>query len=416
MKPAPSGAGLFVCDGGRRRGRNPRRRSEVREPHLKRSAFGCTPEQVRYNENMKIPFDDIGPAKILQLYAPQVPFRAVVVVDNTARGPAIGGVRVSKDVDVEEVFRLARTMTFKSALADLPHGGGKAGIIADPKDPNLERIFRVFARMIGDLREYIPAPDMGCHEESMAWIDDEIGRVAGLPEEIGGLPLDKLGATGFGLAACAEIACEHAGLKLSGTRVAIQGFGSVGKAAARFLAAKGAMVVAVSDSRGGVHSPGGLTVGKLLAAKEGEGTVTACGEGKVMRGEDIFKVDCDILIPAATPDVIHEGNAGEIKARLILEGANIPATARAEGILAERGVLIVPDFIANAGGLIMAAMEYARRTEGEAFAAIGEKIRANTGRVLEKAKSEGVLPREAAERLARERVRNAMRYREYTYS
>jgi glutamate dehydrogenase (NAD(P)+) len=365
---------------------------------------------------MKISFDDIGPSKIVQLYAPQVPFRAIVVVDNTARGPAIGGVRVSPDVDVEEVYRLARTMTFKSAVADLPHGGGKSGIIADPKDPKLERIFRVFARMIGELVEYIPAPDMGCHEDSMAWIYDEIGRVAGLPEEIGGLPLDKLGATGFGLAESAEIACGHAGLKLSGARVAIQGFGSVGKAAARFLAEKGALVVAASDSRGGVYSPGGLVVEKLLAAKENEGAVTACGEGKPIRREEIFRVDCDILIPAATPDVIYEGNAGEIRARLILEGANIPSTPKAERMLAERGVLIVPDFIANAGGLIMAAMEYARKSEGEAFAAIGEKIRANTRRILEKAKSDGILPREAAERIARERVRNAMRYREYSYS
>jgi glutamate dehydrogenase (NAD(P)+) len=365
---------------------------------------------------MKIEFDDIGPAKILQLYAPQVPFRAVVVVDNTARGPAIGGVRVSPEVDVEEVYRLARTMTFKSAVADLPHGGGKAGIIADPKDPNMERIFRTFARMIGDLAEYIPAPDMGCHEDSMAWVYDEIGRVAGLPEEIGGLPLDKLGATGFGVAECAEIACAHAGLKLSGSRVAIQGFGSVGMAAARFLAAKGALVVAASDSRGAVHSPGGLPVAKLLEVKESQGKVTALGEGAIIGREEIFQLDCDILIPAATPDVIHEGNAGEIRARIILEGANIPATSAAEQILAARGVLIVPDFIANAGGLIMAAMEVARKSEAEAFATIGEKIRANTLRILEKAKSEGILPRTAAEGIARERVKSAMRYREYSYS
>jgi glutamate dehydrogenase/leucine dehydrogenase len=365
---------------------------------------------------MDIRFDDIGPAKIVQLYAPQVPFRAVVVIDNTARGPAIGGVRVSPEVDVEEVYRLARTMTFKSAVADLPHGGAKSGIIADPADPDIERIFRIFARLIGGLTEYIPAPDMGCNEAAMAWIHDEIGRVAGLPEEIGGLPLDKLGATGYGLAECAEVACGHAGMKLSGARVAIQGFGSVGKAAARFLAAKGAFVVAASDSRGAVHSPGGLPVGKLVAAVEEEGTVAACAEGKRIDREELFTVDCDILIPAAIPDAIHEGNAGQIKAGLILEGANIPATPQAERILARRGVLIVPDFIANAGGLIMAAMEVAGKSEGEAFAAIGEKIRANTRRILEKSERENVLPREAAERIARERVKDAMRYREYSYS
>ncbi len=365
---------------------------------------------------MNITFDDIGPAKIIQFYAPQVPFRAFVVIDNTARGPALGGVRVSPEVDLKEVYRLARTMTFKSAVADLPHGGGKSGIIADPKDPDIERIFRTFARMIGNLSDYIPAPDMGCNEDSMAWIHDEIGRVAGLPEEIGGLPLDKLGATGYGVAECAAGACGFAGLELSGARVAIQGFGSVGRAAAHFLAEKKARVVAVSDSRGGVHDPQGLDLEQLFAAKDTKGTVTAFDGGRVIAGEEIFTVDCDILVPAATPDVISAHNAVEIKARLILEGANIPATPQAERLLAERGVLIVPDFIANAGGLIMASLEYARKTEKEAFAAIEEKIRANTRHILEKAKGDGILPREAAERIARERVRSAMRYREYTYS
>jgi len=365
---------------------------------------------------MGIQYDDIGPAKILQIYAPQVPFKAMVVVDNTARGPALGGVRVSPEVDVEEVYRLARTMTFKSAVADLPHGGGKAGIIADPKDPNIERIFRTFARLIGNLSDYIPAPDMGCHEGAMAWIHDEIGRVAGLPEEIGGLPLDKLGATGFGLAECAEIACGHAGIELSGARVAIQGFGSVGRAAARFFAEKGARIVAASDSRGAVQDSQGLPLESLCNAKDREGTVKACREGRDIEGEALFGVDCDILIPAATPDVINEGNAPGIKARLILEGANIPATGEAERMLAGRGVLIVPDFIANAGGLIMAAMEYAGRGETESFAAITEKIRANTARILDKARDEKILPRQAAEGIARERVENAMRYREYSYS
>jgi glutamate dehydrogenase (NAD(P)+) len=370
----------------------------------------------RYNNNMKIEFDELGPAKIVQLYAPQIPFRALVVVDNTARGPAIGGVRVSTEVNVEEVYRLARTMTFKSAVADLPHGGGKAGIIADPKDPNLEQIFRTFARMIGGLTEYIPAPDMGCHEDSMAWVHDEIGRVAGLPEEIGGLPLDKLGATGYGLAESAEIACAKSGLALFGARVAIQGFGSVGKAAARFLVEKGAIVVAVSDSRGGVQNPAGLELELLLAAKEQLGSVTGCDAGEVIEKDAIFEVACDILIPAATPDVINERNVDKIKARLILEGANIPATPQTERMLAERGVLIVPDFIANAGGLIMAAMEYAGKSETEAFAAISEKVRTNTERILDKAKNETLLPREAAERIARDRVKKAMRYREYSYT
>jgi len=364
---------------------------------------------------MEIRFDDIGPSKILQLYAPEIPFRAVVVIDNTARGPALGGVRVSPEVDVTEVYRLARTMTFKSALADLPHGGGKSGIVVDPRHPRIEQIFRTFARLICSLTDYIPAPDMGCNEASMAWIRDEIGRVAGLPEEIGGLPLDKLGATGYGLAACAEVACEHAGLRLEGARVAIQGMGSVGRAAARFLARRGAVLVAATDSRGGLHSPGGLPVEELNAVKERTGKVGALETGRLIRPEEIFGIDCDILIPAATPDVIHEGNLGKIRARIILEGANIPATANAERMLAGKGVLVVPDFIANAGGLIMAAMEYAGKSADEAFAAIDEKIRANSLHILKKAAAEGTLPREAAERLARERVLAAMRHRRYSY-
>ena len=357
--------------------------------------------------------DDIGPARVIQLYSARERFRAVVVVDNTALGPAVGGVRVSPRITANEVCRLARTMTLKNSLAGLPHGGAKGGIIADPADMDKERTFRVFARMIRDLTDYIPGPDMGCNEMAMAWIHDETGRAVGLPEEIGGLPLDKLGATGFGLAESAEVAASHAGIELKGARVAIQGFGSVGKAAARFLATKGAILVAVSDSRGGVHDPDGIDLNALMAAKEASGSVSGYGKGRRIPAEELFGVACDILVPAATPDVIHRGNVGAVTARLILQGANIPVTAEAEEFLHQRGVLIVPDFIANAGGVIMAAMEYAGRSEQEAFSAIGERIRKNTRLILEKASAEKSLPRAAAVALALERVRRAMAYQDY---
>ncbi len=357
--------------------------------------------------------DDIGPARVIQYYSPRERFRAVLVVDNTALGPAVGGVRVSPRVTADEVLRLARTMTLKNSLAGLPHGGAKAGIIADPAEMDKERTFRVFARMIRDCVDYIPGPDMGCNETAMAWIHDETGRAVGLPEEIGGLPLDKLGATGFGLAESAEVAAPLVGIDLKGARVAIQGFGSVGKAAARFLADKGAILVAVSDSRGGVHDPDGIDLQALARAKEGSGSVVTYGKGRRMPTEELFGVACDILLPAATPDVIHKGNVSNIVARLILQGANIPVTAEAEEILHWRGVLIVPDFIANAGGVIMAAMEYAGKSEQEAFTTIGEKIRKNTRLVLEKSTAEKSLPRAAAVALALERVRRAMAYRDH---
>ncbi|WP_298439826.1 Glu/Leu/Phe/Val dehydrogenase [Geobacter sp.] len=361
----------------------------------------------------EINFDETGPAKVLQLYSPKTPLKAVVVVDNTALGPAVGGVRVSPAVSVAEVLRLARTMTLKNAVAGLPHGGAKAGIVADPKCPDMERIFRIFARMIRDLREYIPGPDMGCDETAMAWIQDETGRAVGLPEEIGGLPLDKLGATGFGLAECAEVAAPFAGMELNGSRVAIHGFGSVGKAAARFLTEKGAVLIAAADTGGALYDPGGIELEALLRTKAEKGSVAKHSKGRRMLPEELLSVECDILVPAATPDVIHEGNAATVRARLILQGANIPATCAAEEILAQRGILSVPDFIANAGGVIMAAMEYARKIEQEAFAAIAARIRENTRLIIEKALSEKALPRAAAVGLARARVSAAMHYREY---
>jgi len=357
--------------------------------------------------------DDFGPSKVVQLYSAKEGLRAVVVIDNTALGPALGGVRMSPTVTTRQVCRLARTMTLKNSISGLAHGGAKAGIVADPNDPRKERLFRVFARMMRDLTEYIPGPDMGCDETSMAWIRDETGRSVGLPEEIGGLPLDKLGATGFGVAECAEVAASLADLKLGGARIVIEGFGSVGKAAARFLAAKGAVLVAASDSRGAVHDPAGIDVDELIRVKQQTGSVMNYGKGTRILTAEIFGVPCDILIPAAAPDVIHGANAGIIRTRMILQGANIPATAQAEAQLHARGILVVPDFIANAGGVIMAAMEYAGKSEQEAFAAISERIRKNTRLVLEKAAGEKILPRAAADALARERVTRAMTYRDF---
>lgn len=194
--------------------------------------------------------DELGPAKILILREPRVGLEAVVVIDNVACGPAIGGVRMAPDVTLPEVCRLARAMTFKNAAAGLPHGGGKSGIVANPtcSASQKEGLVRTFARMIRELTEYIPGPDMGTSEACMAWVKDEIDRAVGLPRALGGIPLDEIGATGFGLAVAAEVATAGATLSLKGARVAIQGFGAVGQHAARFLVRRGARVVAASDS------------------------------------------------------------------------------------------------------------------------------------------------------------------------
>jgi glutamate dehydrogenase (NAD(P)+) len=183
--------------------------------------------------------DELGPEKIIEIYDPHTRLRAVLVVDNVAMGPSIGGIRMASDVSVEECVRLARAMTLKNSAAGLPHGGGKAVIVGDPAMPSAdkERLIRSFAHAIADIVDYIPGPDMGTNEVAMAWVKDAIGRAVGLPREVGGIPLDEIGATGFGLCVAIEAAERFSDLRIAGARVAIQGFGSVGKHAARFLCA-----------------------------------------------------------------------------------------------------------------------------------------------------------------------------------
>lgn len=357
----------------------------------------------------------MGPLKVLHLHSAKAGLEAVVVVDNIALGPAIGGVRVTTSVNLQEVQRLARTMTLKNSIAGLAHGGGKAGIIHDPAKGEKRQYFKVFASLIKNLSEYIPGPDMGSDEECMAWIHEETGRAVGLPERMGGLPLDRLGATGYGLAECAEVACPYAGLKLAGARIAIHGFGNVGKAAAKFMLQRGAVLVAVADIGGAIYHPDGLDPEELLRTKEKTGSIVGseCPGLSCMKPEDIFSVPCDIIIPAATADVIHRDNAYGIKARMVLQGANLPVTKEAEEVLAKRGILSVPDFIANSGGVIMAAMEFEKKGVQEAFNAISEKVRENTRLIIDKARSESKLPWVAGAELAGKRIREAMKNQPY---
>jgi glutamate dehydrogenase/leucine dehydrogenase len=319
---------------------------------------------------------------------------------------------MATDVSTEEVFRLARAMTLKNAAAGLPHGGGKAGIVADPKSADKPRLIRAFARAIRYLMEYIPGPDMGTDETCMALIHDEIGRAVGLPRVLGGIPLDEIGATGFGVAECAEVAAEFCDLKLQGATVVIEGFGSVGRHAAQFLAGKGARLVAASDTSGTLYQPHGIDVAALTQVKRQTGCVTAYRSGKKLSPAAVLTLPCDILIPAARPDCIRVDNVHEMKARLILQGANIPATPEAEEILFEAGVMIVPDFIANAGGVICAAVELHGGSESGALEQIASKIRQNTREVLGRSREEKISPRQAAVDLATARLKQAMSFRD----
>jgi glutamate dehydrogenase (NAD(P)+) len=360
--------------------------------------------------------DELGPAKIVHVYEPGLGLRGTLVVDNAACGPTIGGLRMAPDVSTEECFRLARAMTLKNAAAGLPHGGGKSVLVGDPHGPReqKERLIRAFAAALRDVTDYIFGPDMGTDETCMAWVHDEIGRAVGLPRDLGGIPLDELGATGFGLRHAAEVAARHAGVSLAGARVVIQGFGSVGVHAARFLVREGARLVGVSDSRGAIASPDGLDVEALLALKRSGKSVGEHGAGQRIGAAELIALPCEIWIPAARPDAIRADAAARLAAKLVVPGANIAVTDEAERRLAERGMLCLPDFIANAGGVICAALEWRGATQAAAFAAIEERIRANTEAVLDASRRRGVRPREAAVTLASERVRRAMQTRRFS--
>lgn len=358
--------------------------------------------------------DEFGPERILEVYDQKTGMHGVLVVDNTARGPGKGGIRMVPDVTTKEVFLLARTMTWKCALADLPFGGAKSGIRADPRKVDKEKIMMAFASKIKELVPalYIGAPDMNTGEKEMAAFVDAVGNskgATGKPSSLGGLP-HELGSTGYGVAQSAFVALEHKGMDVGKTTVAIEGFGNVGTFTMKFLTEKGAKVIAVSDSKGTMLNENGLDYEKLLKVKKEKGTVTAYGDGKALPTEDLFGVKADVLIPGARPNAINEKNVDWVRAKMIVEAANIPMKMDIEEKLRKRGMLIIPDFVANAGGLISSYVEHIGGSEDEMFRMIREKITNATRLCLEKAVEGDV--RGAGMKIAVERVKEAMKARE----
>jgi glutamate dehydrogenase (NAD(P)+) len=366
--------------------------------------------------------DEWGPEKVVVVSHRRTGMKGVLVIDNTARGTGKGGTRMSPHVSVAEVARLARVMTWKWAGIDMFHGGAKAGIAADPASPDKEAVLRAFVRALSNEvpREYVLGLDMGLTENDAAVIQDELGdrgAVVGTPHELGGVPYDVLGVTGFGVAEAADAAAQVSDFSLASARVSIQGFGAVGRAAARRFVELGASVVAVSNVRGALHDPAGLDVDRLLKLQEihGDAAIDEYGSGSVLTLGAELLVPCDVLVPAALQDVIDSDIATRLRARLVVEGANLPTSPDAQRILAERGITVVPDFIANAGGVVAAgfAMEarYSpfRPEPAQIFSLISAKLRGNTETVLAHARTRNIRPHEAARQIAQERVHAAMR-------
>jgi glutamate dehydrogenase (NAD(P)+) len=355
-------------------------------------------------------FDEFGPEKVVEVYDPRVGMHGFLVIDNTGFGPGKGGIRMTPTVSKQEVAKLARVMTWKTAIMELPFGGAKSGIVADPRrmqPKKKDEIVRSFARALKDLvpEEYIAAPDMNMAEREMTIFAKENGRKSctGKPKSMGGLP-HELGSTGFGTYHAALVAMDHLGMDPGSTTVAIEGFGNVGTFVAKFLSEKGATLVAVSDSKGVIYNPRGMDFKKLMTVKKKTGRVKDYKPGKVLHNEEIMTVSADVLVTAAIPDLITPKDVPHVKAKLIVEGSNIAMAHQTEEMLMRRGILVVPDFVANAGGVISSYVEYKGGTAKTMFKMVEDKIRRNTKVVLEKTGEHKGCPRCAALEIAQERV------------
>ena len=299
-------------------------------------------------------------------------FTGYRVQHNVARGPAKGGIRYHPAVTLDEVKALAAWMTWKTATVNIPFGGGKGGVICDPKrmtKPELERMTRRYASEILPIigpEQDIPAPDVYTDSQTMAWIMDtysmtkgysSLGVVTGKPVSIGGSE-GRSEATARGCIVTVEEACKVKKINLRGASVAIQGFGNAGSVAARLFAEKKARVVAISDSRGGVFNSRGIDPLKAMRYKERSGTVVGMPGASRISNDDLLTMKCDILVPAALENAITLNNADQIKARVIAEAANGPTTPHADEVLARKGVFVVPDILANAGGVTVSYFEW----------------------------------------------------------
>ena len=346
-------------------------------------------------------------------------------------GPAKGGIRYHQDVSLDEVRALAMWMTWKCSVAGLPYGGGKGGITIDPKKLSLgekERLTRRYASEISPIigpREDVPAPDVNTDGQVMAWIADtyalKTGRyepavVTGKPIDLGG-SLGRNEATARGLFEVTKSLAPKYGLELKGARVAVQGFGNAGLIAAQLFSAFGAKVVAASDTSGGIWNAKGLDVGALVTHKEKGGSVSAFKSGEKISNAQVLETECDLLIPAALENQITAANAAKLHCKMVSEAANGPTTPEADAILDKRGIPVVPDILANAGGVTVSYFEWVQCLEGDFWSEeevnrrLREKIVPAGERVAARAQAEKTSLRTAAWCIAVDRVAKAVKLR-----
>ncbi len=394
--------------------------------------------------------DEFGPELIVKVYNKKIGVEGFLVIDNTALGLGKGGVRMTPNVTVEEVARLARTMTWKNALAGIPFGGAKAGIVWPARQslgPDARiagsagipfsvggkggsqkekmAVVQHFAKEISLLipKKYIAGPDVGTGETEMAWFVGATGnwksatgkpanlcmKVFGKKGEKCGIP-HEFGSTGWGVAQSTKVAAEMLGINIKGATVAIHGFGNVGTFAYTYLTDMGAKVVLIADKDGAVYSAKGFDMAIMKDIIKNKKPVTAyktalpAQAGKKIKPEDFWKIPVDILIPASVTDVIHDKNKKFIRAKLIVEAGNIPMQERIEEELFKRGIMFVPDFVANAGGVISSYAEYRGYNPKKMFDTVKDKIIKTTAAVVKKSLRDKKNPRKVALELAKRRI------------
>lgn len=364
---------------------------------------------------MIIVHDKLGPEYLIEVYDPKINMRGFLVIDNTKLGPGKGGIRMTPDVSEEEIRRLARAMTFKNALAGLPFGGAKGGIIWPPAyakasagkngSGTLKKQFvQSYARLIKPflVSRYIGGPDVASGEREMQWFVEAAGNkksATGKPKKLGGLP-HELGSTGYGVAEAAKIAAKIKSINIKDASIAIDGFGNVGSFAFRFLKEAGAKIIAVADRHGAIYSEKGLEEADIVKVRSCGKSLKECKKGSPISREKFFGLAVDILIPASVTDVINESNKSKIRAKIIVEGANIPMREKIEEELWCKGIMIVPDIIANAGGVVSSYAEYAGYKPEKMFRLVKQKINGGVGRILKTALKRKISPRKAAIELA----------------
>ncbi|BDI32755.1 glutamate dehydrogenase [Capsulimonas corticalis] len=327
-------------------------------------------------------------------------FTGYRVQHNTSRGPAKGGLRFHPETDIDEVRALAMWMTWKCAIVNIPFGGAKGGVVCDPSKLSLGELEHLTRRYTSEISlligpdSDIPAPDVGTNGQVMAWLMDTYSMHAGhtVPAVVTGKPVSiggsegRIDATGLGVVMVTQQAARAQGRKLEGARVVVQGFGNVGGAAARIFHSRGAKVVAVSDYLGGVYNPDGLPIPELVAYSKANGSVAGFPGSEPVTNSEILELPCDILVPAALQNQITSSNAGKIRARMVVEGANGPTTPDADDILRERGITLIPDVLANAGGVTVSYFEWVQ--DIQSFFWSESQVNHRLGRVMTRAYEE----------------------------